>query len=128
MVDFSLEQIFGLTLAVASRYRNWALRILQETLRRFPAAQIRWPSEQECKRLSSLIKRRYPRLRKAIGFVDGCHLPTAEAEDLDLQNAYYNGWCASHFTSNIFVFALDGTLIHATLNAPGSWHDAAVSR
>jgi hypothetical protein len=35
---------------------------------------------------------------------------------------------AGVFTPNIFVFAPDGTLIHATLNAPGSWHDAAVSR
>ncbi|KAA8892544.1 hypothetical protein FN846DRAFT_759034, partial [Sphaerosporella brunnea] len=32
MADFSLEQIFGLTPAVSSHYRNWGLCILQETL------------------------------------------------------------------------------------------------
>jgi hypothetical protein len=47
---------------------------------------------------------------------------------LDVENAYYNGWCSSHFTSNLFAFAPDGTIIHATVNAPGSWHDSAISR
>ena len=60
--------------------------------------------------------------------MDGCHLPVARAEDLNVENAYYNGWCSSHFTSNVFVFAPDGTIIHATINAPGSWHGSAVAR
>jgi hypothetical protein len=128
MADFSLQQIFGLTPAVCSRYRNWAFCLLQTTLQRFKAAQIRWPGALNCERFAAMISRRHPRLEKAIGFVDGCHLPIACSNDLDVQNAYYNGWCASHFTSNIFVFAPDGTIIHATINAPGSWHDAAVSR
>ena len=33
-----------------------------------------------------------------------------------------------HYTSNIFVFSPDGTIIHETINTPGSWHDAVVSR
>ncbi|KAH0608266.1 uncharacterized protein H6S33_002318 [Morchella sextelata] len=129
MADFSLQQIFGLTPAVCSRYRNWGLCILQATLREFPAARICWPKTlSECERYSNLISNRHHHLTKAIGFVDGCHLPIFTSSDLDLQNAYYNGWCSAHFTSNIFVFAPDGTIIHATINAPGSWHDAAVSR
>ncbi|RPB04719.1 hypothetical protein L873DRAFT_1833053 [Choiromyces venosus 120613-1] len=121
MADYSLHQIFGITPAVCSRYRNWALSILQ-------AARVTWPTKQQCRDYSSCIQRRHPLLEHAIGFIDGCHLPIAAAANNDLQNAYYNGWCSAHFTSNIFVFAPDGTIIHATINAPGSWHDAAVSR
>jgi hypothetical protein len=127
MADFSLQQIFGLTPAVCSRYRNWVICLLQTTLCSFRAAQVRWPGPLNCERFEVMIARHHPRLQKAVGFVDGCHLPIASSVDLDVQNAYYNGWCASHFTSNIFVFAPDGSIIHATINAPGSWHDAAVA-
>ena len=58
----------------------------------------------------------------------------------------YNGWLHSHFVSNVIVFAptghvlsptviwfivlklLTGEIIHASLNAPGSWHDSRVAR
>jgi hypothetical protein len=70
MADFSLEQIFGLTPAVSSRYRNWG-SLRSPPLRRFSAAQIRWPSDEKCEWLSALIGLRHPRLHKAIGFVDG---------------------------------------------------------
>ena len=45
-----------------------------------------------------------------------------------LQNAYYNGWTCSHYCSNILTFAPDGTIIHAILNAPGSWHDLNIAK
>ena len=44
-----------------------------------------------------------------------------------LQNAYYNGWTCSHYCSNILTFAPDGTIIHAILNAPGSWHNSNIA-
>jgi hypothetical protein len=110
MADFSLQQIFGLTPAVCSRYRNWVICLLQTTLRSFRAAQVRWPGPLNCERFAAMIARHHPLLQKAVGFVDACHLPIASSVDLVVQNAYYNGWCASHFTSNIFVFAPDGSL------------------
>ena len=64
----------------------------------------------------------------AFGFVDGYHFPVTRAEDLNVENAYYNGWCSSHFTSNVFLLAPEGTIIHATINALGSWHSSAVAR
>ncbi|KAI7965579.1 hypothetical protein MJO29_001327 [Puccinia striiformis f. sp. tritici] len=42
-------------------------------------------------------------------------------------NAYYNGWTCSHYCSNILTFAPDGSIIHAILNAPGSWHDSNIA-
>ena len=44
-----------------------------------------------------------------------------------LQNAYYNGWTCAHYCSNILTFAPDGSIIHAILNAPGSWHDSNIA-
>ena len=44
-----------------------------------------------------------------------------------LQNAYYNGWMCSHYCSNIITFAPDGCILHAVLNAPGSWHDSNIA-
>jgi len=46
----------------------------------------------------------------------------------EIQNAYYNGWRAAHFTSNLFAFPTNGSLIHGTINALGSWHDSWVTR
>jgi hypothetical protein len=44
-----------------------------------------------------------------------------------IQNAYYNGWTCAHYCSCIVAFAPDGTIMYAILNAPGSWHDAAIA-
>jgi hypothetical protein len=44
-----------------------------------------------------------------------------------LQNAYYNGWTCAHYCSSVLTFAPDGTVIHAILNAPGSWHNLNVA-
>lgn len=128
MNDYTLQQVFGITPAVCSRYRNWALILLQKTLATMRSARIQWPTARECETYSTLINNRHPVLSKAIGFVDGYHLPVRASENFEEQNAFYNGWCASHFTSNIFVFAPDGCIIFATINAPGSWHDAQTSR
>ncbi|PLW38814.1 hypothetical protein PCANC_16582 [Puccinia coronata f. sp. avenae] len=45
----------------------------------------------------------------------------------DVQNAYYNGWTCSHYYSCILTFSPDGKIIYSILNAPGSWHDAAIA-
>ncbi|KAH9449507.1 hypothetical protein Pst134EB_020335 [Puccinia striiformis f. sp. tritici] len=49
------------------------------------------------------------------------------ADDEEIQNAYYNRWTCSHYCSNILTFAPDGSIIHAILNAPGSWHDSNIA-
>jgi len=90
MADYSLQLIFGITPAVCSRYRNWALSILQVVLRNFYKARVTWPTKQQCQQYSALIQQRHPFLEYAIGFIDGCHLPIAAAANNDLQNAYYN--------------------------------------
>lgn len=128
MADFSLQQIFGLTPAVCSRYRKLGMILLLRCLKGMAKARLRWPKRSGMCRYSRPIRARHPLLTKAFGFVDGLYLPIARSSDLDMENAYYNGWCSSHYTSNILAFGPDGTIFHATMNAPGSWHDVAVSR
>jgi hypothetical protein len=127
MADYTLQQIFGLTPAVCSRYRNFGMKILLQTLCEIPEGSLAWPKKKEIERFAKLIRTRHPLLTHGFGFVDGLHLPIAKSQSLEVENAYYNGWCSSHFTSNLFAFAPDGTIIHATVNAPGSWHDSAIS-
>jgi hypothetical protein len=128
MAGYTLQQVFGITPAVFSRSLNWGLKLLLQILLQTHDARIAWPSPHQCSKYAQAIQKRHPLLDSAIGFVDGCHLPVASSSDVDVQNAYYNGWCADHFTFNLFVFAPDGTIIFCTLNSPGSWHDAAIAR
>jgi hypothetical protein len=128
MAGYTLQPVFGITPAVFSRYLNWGLIALQHTLRSLHEVRVKWPTPQKYDELSAIIHRCHPLLHTAIGFLDGCHLPVAASSDVDIQNAYYNGWCAAHFTSNLFVFAPDGSIIYCSLNNPGSWHDAAIAR
>ena len=127
MSSYSLQQIFGLTPAVCSRYLRNGLPTLLRVLICDKNAHIMWPTEHEMEYLSSLIRAKYPRVKHAIGFVDGVHLPVFSTANSEMQNAYYNGWCSSHFTSNIFCFSPQGRIICCALNAPGSWHDSNVA-
>ncbi|KZT52367.1 hypothetical protein CALCODRAFT_441669 [Calocera cornea HHB12733] len=127
MLDKSLSQIFALVPSTITRYRDFALQILLRTLRSIPEGLIAWPEEDDFEALSDLVVARHPLLQGAFGSVDGLNLPTATSSDERWQNAQYNGWLHGHYTSNVLVFSSRGELIHAAINAPGSWHDSRVS-
>jgi hypothetical protein len=40
---------------------------------------------------------------------------------------FYNGWLHGYFISNVFVFAVDGTIRICGLNDPGSMHDSTIA-
>ena len=54
-------------------------------------------------------------------------MPIGRYESDNLQNAYWEGFTQPHEITNIFVFSFFGTVIHAAVNYPGSWHDSKVS-
>ncbi|KAL7751449.1 hypothetical protein RI367_002907 [Sorochytrium milnesiophthora] len=60
--------------------------------------------------------------------VDGVKLPVQSHADELMENAFRNGWVCDHFTTNIVTFAPDSTMIHAVLNLPDSWHEAAAAQ
>src|SRR5882724_6501747 len=87
----------------------------------------------------------------AFGSIDGLNCPIATADDIELENASYNGWLHAHICSNVFVFSPCGKLLLFCLfifiyfiyilfvtdlliegeilaaNDPGSWHDSHVA-
>ncbi|KAG8711925.1 hypothetical protein FRC08_015248 [Ceratobasidium sp. 394] len=124
----ALEQIFAIVPAVLSRYINFGLPILLESLKRIPEGVLKWLIPEQMAEYSGLVNTRHPEIDGAFGFVDGLSLPVATSGDPAVENANYNGWLHTHKVSNILVFAPDGTIIYATINSPGSWHDANVAQ
>lgn len=125
----ALQQIFALVPSVCSRYLRFSLNLLHHALLTIPEASISWPkSEAEFSTLAQNIAARHSMLQKAFGFVDGLNLPVETSGNVDMENAYYNGWTSGHYVSNVLAFGSDGTILFAAVNAPGSWHDAAVAR
>ncbi|KNE90844.1 hypothetical protein PSTG_15712 [Puccinia striiformis f. sp. tritici PST-78] len=128
LAGFTLQQIFAITPAVCSRYITIGLDYLLIVLDEHPMAKIIWPSRQAtARKYSQSIQKKFPRLTKCFGFLDGLNLPVLVSDDNKVQNAYYNGWTCSHYCSCILTYAPDGALIHSVLNAPGSWHDSAIA-
>ncbi|ETO62511.1 hypothetical protein F444_19587 [Phytophthora nicotianae P1976] len=94
-----------------------------------PEGRIEWPkTPAKFAYYAELIAACHPSLHGAFYFIDGVKIPVAESLDEDTQNSQYNGWTCSHYCSSVFVFAPDGAILCALLNAPGNWHDAAVAQ
>lgn len=109
MREKSLQQIFGLIPATASRYIRFGLDILLQTLKELPDASIRWPKTlQEFEMYDDLITTRHPRLSGAFASIDGLNLPTQTSSDPDVENYTYNGWLSEHFISSVIVFSPEG--------------------
>ena len=125
-----LSQVFGGTPSVISTYLSFGLNILHHNvLPNISDCRIAWPNKEKLKEYANLVHAYEPNLPYgAVGFVDGLNLLIFNPLDPDTQNAYYNGWLADTYCSNIFVFAPDGRIIYQVLNAPGSWHDARIAR
>ncbi|RPA83739.1 hypothetical protein BJ508DRAFT_317665 [Ascobolus immersus RN42] len=110
MPNYSLHLIFGITPAVCSRYLRFGLALLLKVLRHCPLSKICWPDLDTMRQYAVLIQARHFCLEAAFGFK--CVFGSGKC--------IYNGWCGSHFTSNLLVFAPDGTIFHAFYNAPGN--------
>jgi hypothetical protein len=124
----TLCQIFGCSPSIISRNLKRGLRILLISLLQFKECHVTWPTEDEMQQYSRLIQSRFPHIPNVFGFLDGLNLAIEEPGNINEQNAYYNGWLSGCYASNILVFSPTGTIIFAALNAPGSWHDAAIAR
>ncbi|KAE8261819.1 hypothetical protein A4X09_0g7596 [Tilletia walkeri] len=88
---------------------------------------IRWPSEETMEQMAAAVTTREPLLKNVIGFVDGLNLRIYQPGDVDEQNAYYNGWLADTYCSQVLVFLPNGEIAWASFNCPGSWHDARIA-
>ena len=110
MTEISLQQIFAIIPSTASRYITFGLQILLSTLSNMPEAWIHWPQPGEFEELSELVTQRHPRLHGAFGSIDGLKLPVKTSDDLDIENATFNGWLSEHFVSSVIVFSSKGSV------------------
>ena len=124
----TLCQIFGASFSTIYRIlcKLWVLVPLK--LGRYPKCKVVWPDNVKKQYLASLVCRRYPRIKNVIGFVDGVKFPVHSSDDPEEQNADYNGWLCGCYVNNVFVFSPEGLIIFASINNPGSWHDAVSAR
>ena len=49
------------------------------------------------------------------------------ADDVGIQEMFYNGWTNDNYLTNLFVFCPDGTILACVLNCPGSMHDSELA-
>ena len=77
-----------------------------------------------CKLLCAFVTEIYNRF----GFIDGKNYSVKTPTNADLQNAYYNGWLHATLVTGVLCFGVDGTIIWAKHNCPGSWNDSENSR
>jgi hypothetical protein len=123
-----LQQVFALVPSVSARYLIFGLKLLHRMLLNMPKAKIAWPSEDTMAQWPAMLHVHHPLVKHVIGFVDSVYLLLKYHGEELIQNAYYNSWYILHFTSNIFTFGVDGTIIYCLVNAPGSWHDAVIAQ
>ena len=111
MREVSLQQIFALIPATISHYITFALRLLFETLDNIPESSIKYPKLQcEFQENSDLIVSRHPRLHGAFASLDGLNLAVQTSEDIEIENATYNGWLSDHFVSSVLMYFPKGML------------------
>jgi len=118
-------QIFGASPFTVSNTLSQVLPSLLRVLAREPDARIQYPDHDEMGELADLVSANHPDIPYGIfGFIDGLVLPILNNGDPVIQNAYYNGYKGTTTITNIAVFAPDGTIIYASINHPGNYHDS----
>ncbi|CAD6910178.1 unnamed protein product [Tilletia controversa] len=121
--------VFGLTPACVSRAVWSGLGAMYDMMAADPDTwAIKWPTAAIMADMAAAVRAREPLLEGVFGFVDGLNLRIYQPSNLDEQNAYYNGWLADTYCSQVLVFLANGEIAWASYNNPGSWHDAKIAR
>lgn len=129
MSQTTLCQLFGATPAVVCRTLAEAMSALLQALETMSEARVQWPTLEEMESYAETIAQRYPPLRPThiFAFADGTTLDVENSSDALEQNAYYSRPKGRTVVNNLFTFTPDGCICHATVNAPGSWHDGTLA-
>ena len=126
-VEWSLAVVFGLTGTRVSVYLRFGMQILVAILKADPKSEVQMPDAAEIALFKEAIAAKHSLLVDCYCMVDGLKLYLQQSGDSVIQSRFYNGWKQDHFVANIFAFALNGSIIACTLNAPGTWHDSTLA-
>ena len=122
--EWCLAVAFGLTGTHVSVYLQFGMRILVALLKADLKSEVHMPDAAEIALFKEDITVKHSLLVDCYCMVDGLKLYLQQAGDSIIQSRFYNGWQHNHYVTNIFAFALNGSIIACTLNAPGTWHDS----
>ncbi|KAF0712305.1 hypothetical protein AaE_012062 [Aphanomyces astaci] len=116
------------TAAVEHKTLQELFGVSPTTFSRVCDAAVRWPSKALQRDWAVLTNAKEPLVEGVFAFVDGKNCRVQSPSNADLQNAHYNGWLHCVYVTGCLCFGVDGTLIWARHNCPGSWIDGEVSR
>ena len=125
--EWCLAVVFGLTGTHVCVYLRFGMRILVAILKADPKSEVCMPDAAEMALFKEAITVKHSLLVDCYCMVDGLKLNLQQAGDSVIQSCFYNGWKHDHYVTSIFAFALNGSIISCTLNAPGTWHDSTLT-
>ena len=125
--EWSLVVAFGLTRTRVSVYLRFGMRVLVAILKADPKSKVRMPNAAEIALFKEAIAAKHSLLVDCYCMVDGLKLYVQQSGDSVIQSRFYNGWKHDNFVTNNLAFALNGSIIACTLNAPGTWHDSTLA-
>ena len=96
------------------------MQILVAILKADLKSEVRMPDAAKIALFKEAITAKHSLLVDCHCMVDGLKLYLQQAGDSVIQSRFYNGWKHNHYVTNIFAFALSGSIIACTLNAPGT--------
>ena len=96
------------------------MQILVAILKADLKSEVRMPDDAKIALFKEAITAKHSLLVDCYCMVDGLKLYLQQACDSAIQSRFYNGWKHDHYVTNIFAFALNGSIIACTLNAPGT--------
>jgi len=124
---FILQGWFGFTGTPATVWLKFGRRMMLRAIQHNQMASIRWPTDEDIDMYKNIIKRQHPALKHVFCVADGLKLPFESTSDDEEQGKCYNGWTHGHCVTNLLLFAPDGRLIAAVINAPGPLHDSTLA-
>jgi hypothetical protein len=125
--EYLLAVYFGVTHGRYNIWGRYGRRLLSECLSSCPTAVPSFPSHAKIEVYKQAISEKYPQLVDLYCVMDGMKLNVQCPGDALLQERFYNGWKCGHFVNQLFVFAPDGTIIMAVVDAPGTKHDSEMA-
>jgi DDE superfamily endonuclease len=125
--EFILQGWFGFTGCHSNVWLRFGRRMLISCLINHPLAKVQMPSNEAVEKLKQLCVARHSSLPDVYCSADGLKIHFQSCHGLSEQSMFYNGWLHGHFITNLFVYSIDGRIIEACTNVPGSVHDSSIA-
>jgi len=126
----ALALFAGVSISTISKYLRWGMMSLNEVLESIPEASISCPSAGFLQDIGEQAGEIYGSVMKGCCIVTDGSLHDLEKDATAQANFFYdeyhpdyNGWKGRYCKKGLYFFALDGTIVWATIECLGSWAD-----